>query len=142
MGLRRHFFFGEKIDDENYAFPTVERIANLTVDDLAPIRAGFRAKYIIDAAQKIASGEVDLEKLEQLDLQEARDKLMKIKGIGPKVADCVLLFSCSQFSAFPMDVWMKKVMATHFEDGLPKCTKGYEGIAQQYLFDWARSLEN
>ncbi len=136
------FSFGEKIDDENYAFPTAQRIAKLTVEDLAPIRAGFRAKYIIDAAKKTASGEVDLERLESLDLQEAREILMKIKGIGPKVADCVLLFSCSQFSAFPMDVWMKKVMATHFEDGLPECTKGYEGIAQQYLFDWARTFGN
>ncbi len=135
-------YFGEKIDDENYAFPTVERISKLTVEDLSPIRAGFRAKYIIDAAQKIKSGQVCLQTLETLELDTARQTLMQIKGIGPKVADCVLLFSCSQFSAFPMDVWMKKVMSTHFQDGLPECTKGYEGIAQQYLFDWARTYEN
>lgn len=133
--------FGEKIDNENYAFPTVEKIADLEVEDLAPIRAGFRAKYIIDAARKVHSGEVDLESLEKLSLEEARTELMKIKGIGPKVADCVLLFSCKQLSAFPQDVWIKKVMSELYPNGLPEYVKGIEGIAQQYLFDYARSIK-
>lgn len=133
--------FGEKIDDENYAFPTAERIANLDIEDLAPIRAGFRAKYIIDAAKKIHSGEVDLENLENLPLEKAREELMKIKGVGPKVADCVLLFSCKHLSAFPQDVWIKKVMAELYPNGLPNCTAKVEGIAQQYLFDYARSIK-
>ncbi len=133
--------FGEKIDDNNYSFPTAEKIAALEVEDLAPIRAGFRAKYIIDAARKVHSGEVDLNSLEKLSLDEARAELMKIKGIGPKVADCVLLFSCKQLSAFPQDVWIKKVMSELYPDGLPECVKGIEGIAQQYLFDYARSIK-
>lgn len=133
--------FGEKIDDNNYSFPTAEKIAALEVEDLAPIRAGFRAKYIIDAARKVHSGEVDLDSLEKLSLDEARAELMKIKGIGPKVADCVLLFSCKQLSAFPQDVWIKKVMSELYPDGLPECVKGIEGIAQQYLFDYARSIK-
>lgn len=130
--------FGEKIDEENYSFPTADTIAKLEVEDLAPIRAGFRAKYIIDAARKIDSGEVELENLETLPLAKAQEELMKIKGIGPKVADCVLLFSCKQFSAFPQDVWIKKVMQEYYPNGLPSCTKGIEGIAQQYLFDYIR----
>ncbi len=133
--------FGEKIQEGYYSFPTAKDIAILSEQDLAPIRAGFRAKYIIDAAQKINSGEVDLESLERCDIDLARQNLMKIKGIGPKVSECILLFSCKRFECFPMDVWIKKVMATLYPNGLPDCTKGIEGIAQQYLFDYARKMK-
>ena len=133
--------FGEKLQDGFYAFPTPEKIASLTVEDLSPIRAGFRAKYIIDAATKIASGEVCLDNLENLTTEQARVELMKIKGIGPKVAECVLLFSCKKYDAFPVDVWIKKVMENLYPNGLPECTKGVEGIAQQYLFDYARQIK-
>ena len=81
---------------------------------------------------------MELENLETLPLAKAQEELMKIKGIGPKVADCVLLFSCKQLSAFPQDVWIKKVMQEYYPSGLPSCTKGIEGIAQQYLFDYIR----
>ncbi len=133
--------FGEKIDDKFYDFPTVETIAKLEVEDLAPIRAGFRAKYIIDAARKIHSGEVDLDALEDMPIEDARETLMKIKGIGPKVAECVLLFSCKKYNAFPVDVWIKKVLEKLYPNGLPQCTKGVEGIAQQYLFDYSRNIK-
>ena len=63
---------------------------------------------------------------------------MKIKGVGPKVADCVLLFSCQKYECVPMDVWMKRAVAEYFPDGWPQCTKGFEGIAQQYIFHYAR----
>ena len=133
--------FGEKIDEQNYAFPTAEKIAQLTVEDLSPIRAGFRAKYIIDAAQKIYLGEVNIENLEKMPIEQARQELMKIKGVGPKVAECVLLFSCKKYDAFPIDVWIKKVLEKLYPKGLPDCTKGIEGIAQQYLFDYARQIK-
>ncbi len=133
--------FGEKIDEQNYAFPNAETIAKLDVDDLSPIRAGFRAKYIIDAAKKIHSGEVDIENLENMSTENARQELMKIKGVGPKVAECVLLFSCKKYDAFPIDVWIKKVLEKLYPNGLPECTKGIEGIAQQYLFDYARQIK-
>ena len=134
--------FGEKISGtDEYTFPSAEKIAKLTVDDLAPLRAGFRAKYIIDAAEKTASHEVNLSALENMPLDEAKTELMKIKGVGPKVADCALLFSCSHFDAFPMDVWMKRVMAVLYPDGLPKCAEKYRGIAQQYLFHYARTIK-
>ena len=133
--------FGEKIDDKFYDFPKVETIAKLTVEDLAPIRAGFRAKYIIDAAKKIYNKEVNLDALEDMSLENAREELMKIKGIGPKVAECVLLFSCKKYDAFPVDVWIKKVLEKLYPNGLPSCTKGIEGIAQQYLFDYSRNIK-
>lgn len=133
---------GDKIaDTDEYTFPCAEKIAALSLDDLSPLRAGFRAKYILDAAQKTAGGEIDFNLLETAPLDDARAELMKIKGVGPKVAECVLLFSCGRFDAFPMDVWMKRVMAVLYPDGLPQCAHQYRGIAQQYLFHYSRCIK-
>ncbi|MGN0451665.1 MAG: DNA-3-methyladenine glycosylase family protein [Acutalibacteraceae bacterium] len=121
-----------------YTFPTAEKIAELTLDDLSVLRSGFRAKYILDAANKVASGEVELEKLKNAPTDEARAELMKITGVGPKVADCVLLFSLEHADAFPKDVWIKRAMQVLFEGELPECAKPYAGIAQQYIFLYAR----
>lgn len=135
--------FGEPVTDAGektvYSFPTADRIASLTPDDLAPLRAGFRNKYIIDAAQKVASNEVDLNKIKELPLDEAEAELLKIKGVGPKVAQCALLYGCGQIDAFPVDVWVKRIMGEMYPDGLPACTNGIRGIAQQYLFHWRRN---
>ncbi|MBO5210476.1 MAG: DNA-3-methyladenine glycosylase 2 family protein [Clostridia bacterium] len=132
--------FGEKIDG-GYAFPTAQKMASLTVEDLAPLRSGFRAKYLVDAAQKVASGEVDLYHLRYFPLESAQQELMKIKGVGPKVADCALLFSHHQDRAFPKDVWIKRAMDTLFGGKLPDCAKEYAGIAQQYIFFFARDTK-
>lgn len=131
--------FGEKIDG-GYAFPTPEKLANLQVEDLAVIRSGFRAKYIIDAARKISSGEVDLEKVKVMDFEDAKNELLKIKGVGEKVAQCALLYGFGRMEAFPVDVWVKRIVAELYPNGLPECIKGTEGIAQQYLFHWRRNL--
>ena len=132
--------FGEEING-GYTFPTAEKMATLTVDDLAPLRSGFRAKYLIDAAQKVVSGEVDLYHLRYFTLENAQQELMKIKGVGPKVADCALLFSHHQDRAFPKDVWIKRAMETLFGGELPECAKDYAGIAQQYIFFYARDTK-
>lgn len=129
--------FGEKVGD-GYSFPTAEKISKLTVEDLAPIRSGFRAKYIIDAAHKIASGEVDIEKVKSLPFEEAKAELLKIKGVGEKVAQCALLYGFGRTEAFPIDVWVKRIVQELYPEGLPECIKGNEGIAQQYLFHWRR----
>lgn len=133
--------FGDKISDDVYNFPPVERIAYLELADLEPVRAGFRAKYIIDAAQKINSGQVSFENIESMPIDKAREMLMKIKGVGPKVAECILLFSCKRYEAFPLDVWIKRVMSTYYPNGLPQEFKDYGGIAQQYLFNYARNTK-
>ncbi len=133
-------YFGED-KGGYYAFPKADKIANLTVEDLAPLRSGFRAKYLIDAAQKVANGEIDLYHLRYAPLDVARDELMKIKGVGPKVADCALLFSHHQDRAFPKDVWIKRAMDTLFNGELPDCAKEYAGIAQQYIFFYARDTK-
>lgn len=131
--------YGKKIDDDLYSFPDAETLSKLTVDDLSDIRMGFRAKYIIDASQKVASGEVNLSDLFSLDTDTARTELMKIKGVGPKVADCTLLFSLKHFDAFPKDVWIKRAVEVLFPQGLPECANGYKGIVQQYIFYYSRS---
>ena len=119
-------------------FPSAEKLSKLTIEDLSPLRAGFRAKYIIDAAQKVANGEVDFKKIQENPIEYGREELQKIKGVGAKVAECTLLYGFHKIEAFPVDVWVKRIMAEMYPDGLPECTKGTEGIAQQYLFHWRR----
>jgi len=131
--------FGEEIADGVYAFPTAGRLAALEADDLAPIRAGFRHRYIIDAARKVADGTVDLELIRGLPYDEARQQLMQITGVGVKVADCVLLYGLHRLESFPLDVWMKRAMARLFDGLDPGAFGDYAGIAQQYIFHYSRS---
>ena len=130
--------FGEKIYG-GYAFPSAQKIASLTADDLAPIRSGFRAKYIIDAAQNVASGKINLQELKNADYDSAREKLMTIKGVGPKVADCVLLYGLGHIEAFPRDVWIKRALEQMFDGNLPESALKYAGIVQQYIFHYIRN---
>ena len=129
---------GKEICKGVYAFPEASVLAKMTPEDLAPIRAGFRARYIIDAAQKVESGEVDFEKLKALSYDEAKAELMKITGVGVKVADCVLLYGFHKLQGFPMDVWMKRAMAVLFDSLNPESFGEYAGIAQQYIFHYSR----
>lgn len=131
--------FGDDVGGA-YSFPAPHKLANLTIEDLAPLRAGFRAKYIIDAAQKISSGEVDIEKIKTLPLPEAKAELLKIKGVGEKVAQCALLYGFGRVEAFPVDVWVKRIVEELYPQGLPECIMGTQGIAQQYLFHWRRNI--
>ena len=130
---------GEPLGNDDYSFPSAAKIAEAGVEALAPIRAGFRAKYIIDAAEKVANGEIDIEKIYALTIDEGRDELIKIKGVGEKVAQCSLLYGFGKIDAFPIDVWVKRIMSELYPDGLPECTNGARGIAQQYLFHWRRN---
>lgn len=123
-------------------FPGYEQLAGQTEQSLGFLRAGFRAGYLIDAAQKLSSGQVSLDTAALADTETARRELMKIRGVGPKVADCVLLFGMHRTEAFPIDVWMKRAMSQWYENGLPDCCTGIEGIAQQYLFHYARTSED
>lgn len=132
---------GDPLEDGFYSFPTAEKMANLTVEDLAPLRAGFRAKYLLDAARKVCDGTVNLEALPQMDIDEARAELQQICGVGPKVAECVLLYSCGKTEAFPKDIWVKRILEELYPDGLPECINGVQGIAQQFLFHWRRNKD-
>ena len=133
--------FGEEIEG-GFAFPAVEKLASLSAEDLAVLRAGFRARYIVDAAHKVASGKVDLYSLKDKSLEDAEAELQKIVGVGKKVTDCTLLFSCRHLDAFPEDVWIKRAVKELFNNGMPKYVEPYRGIAQQYIFNYYRKLHN
>lgn len=130
--------FGDKTADGGYTFPGAQRLSQLTVEDLAPLRSGFRAKYLIDAAQKVAAGEVNLDDVKSMPINEARQSLMKIKGVGPKVAECALLYGMHRLECFPMDVWMKRAMAVLLPEFTIEDLGQYAGIAQQYIFHYSR----
>lgn len=132
-------YFGEEIAPGIFSFPGPERLAPLGVEELAPLRAGFRARYIIDAACKVADGVVRLDGLAEQPIESARTELMQITGVGVKVADCTLLYGAGRLEICPMDVWMKRVVSKYYPDGFPTCAVGYQGIAQQYLFHYART---
>lgn len=129
--------FGEKING-GYSFPSAEKLATLTPEDLAPLRCGFRARYILDAAKKVSNKEIDFDRLFTCNIEEAREELMKICGVGLKVADCTLLFGFNRIEAFPKDVWIKRAMEKLFDGELPKIAEPYAGIVQQYIFHYAR----
>lgn len=140
--------YGDEISDGEdiyYSFPTAERLAGLECEDLAPLRAGYRDKYILDAARKIAGGEVNLGAIAEMDDAAARKALMQIKGVGGKVADCIMLFSLGRYSVFPTDVWIKRILNNVYgvEDKeiqkfvVEKYGK-LAGFAQQYLFYYYR----
>lgn len=105
---------------------------------LAPLRCGWRAAYLLDAAQKVASGALPLEQIAALPLPEARQALQTVRGVGPKVAECVLLYGMGRLEAFPLDVWMKRAMAVLFPGRRPEDFGPYAGIAQQYIFHYCR----
>ena len=129
-------------DGNFYSFPTPEEIIPLGTDGLFELKTGFRAKYIFDAATKFHNGEINLEMLKESDsTADCSTHLCTIKGIGPKVAACALLFGFARLDAFPIDVWIKKVMAKYFDsDFTPDALGRYAGIAQQYLFYYERYL--
>ena len=131
--------FGEEISENEFSFPSAKLISKLSLEDLAPLRCGFRASYILDAANKVASKEVDLEKIECLSIEEGKTELLKIKGVGPKVAECTLLYGFHKLEAFPVDVWMKKAMQVLFPNKTPEMFGKYAGIAQQYIFHYSRN---
>ena len=125
----------------HYAFPTAEQILAAGEEGLAPFKMGFRARYLIDAAKKYLSGEVDFAKIEKACADEAQKALMSICGVGPKVASCALLFGFHKLEFFPVDVWIKRVLAKYYPDGIDISALGaYAGVAQQYLFYYERYM--
>ena len=160
--------FGEKKVFDNlefYTFPTLIKLAEASENDLQKCGLGYRAKYVQATTKKILVENISLEDLKVLPYLEARKRLLEYSGVGLKVADCVLLFSLEKMEAFPVDVWVKRVVLNHYSDQFPNVlvekmrshnslTNGeylkisdfaqsyfgaYAGYAQEYLFHYERT---
>ncbi len=131
----------KRLCEENGGFPTPDKLCGKTADDFSYLRAGFRAKYIEDCVNKVNSGSISLDRIRTAPLPEARRELMSVKGVGPKVAECALLYGMYRVECFPVDVWIKRVMEKYYPCGLPEYAKAHAGIAQQYLFHYMRTAE-
>lgn len=136
-------YFGDPIPCQDggtfYAFPCPQQLETQTLETLAPVRSGFRAKYVIDAAQKVVSGGIPLDMLDLIPTDEAINILMQIRGVGPKVAQCALLFGWHKLDCLPRDVWINRAMESLFPNGFPDQVLPIAGIAQQYLFHYVRA---
>ena len=142
--------YGKKITFEGedyYLFPTVSELSDVTQEEFKACGVGFRDKYIVDTIKDIKENKFDINESKNLSTEILRKKLMELKGVGPKVADCILLFSCGRGEVFPIDVWVERVMSVlYFKDAKGSMTKKeilnyanknfgkYCGIVQQHLF--------
>ena len=133
--------YGEKIGDV-YDFPAAERLFEAGEEEIFSLRTGFRAKYIHDAARRVTENGDFLESISAAEsYPDAEGLLTSVKGVGPKVAACTLLFGFSRLDAFPVDVWIKRVLERHYSAGFDHHAFGKNaGVAQQYLFYFERYL--
>ncbi len=138
--LKDHGILSEAGEDI-FTFPSAEDIVRLSDDDLAACGTGYRAPYIERAAEGVISGEIDLDSMEKLQDEELITELMKIYGVGKKVASCVCLFGFHRLDFFPIDVWIERVLSKYYPKGFPfDAYKPYNGVMQQYLFFNERNL--
>ncbi len=136
-----------------YTFPTAQELSKASIEDLRSLGLGFRDKRIYETTQKIKNNEFNLEQIKEIkDTNLIREKLETLPGVGPKVADCILLFGLKRFEVFPIDVWVRRAMndlyikkedetkvnKKEIEELAKTKYKNLAGIAQQYLFYWRR----
>ncbi len=144
-------YIGSFNGEDYYAFPTPEELSLADEAGLMECKTGFRAKYIMDAVQRVINDGIVLED-DATDTDSLRDMLMSVKGVGPKVADCVLMFSFGRCETFPTDVWVKRIMSELYFGGreasvkeihekADECFGEFAGYAQQYLFNYARQFK-
>ena len=142
--------FGREIERGYYSFPTPSDLSGLELCDLAQCRLGFRAQRVLDIASRVANREFDLDAIKELSYKEGRRELMKIKGVGGKIADCVLLFAFGKLESFPVDTHIEHIMDRFYSEnwkGVKKSKKRdeiaafafgyfgrYCGYAQEYLY--------
>ena len=135
---------GEKIDfmgKTYFSFPDAIEVSRLSSTELDTLHAGYRASYISEAAEAIANGEINLSRIAELSCDEAKAELLKMTGVGEKVASCTLLFGMGKLDAFPVDVWMKRAIEAFFgkEKFDYRRFGNLAGLAQQYMFHYMRN---
>lgn len=136
---------GKKIfanGEEYFAFPTPDEMAALDEVDFAQMGMGYRAAYLVDATRAVRDGRLRLDELYDMPTDRVIDRLKCVKGVGTKVASCVALFGIGKYDAFPIDVWVKRILAKYYPDRADSDFGPYAGIAQQYLFYYERYIEN
>jgi N-glycosylase/DNA lyase len=151
LALRRRFGDRRKVGDHvGYTFPRAQRIARVNENDLRECALGYRAKNLLATARLISSGECDLESWSALSDPDLREKLCSLPGVGAKIANCVMLFAYERLRAFPIDVWIERVLKQQYFPRKKKLTEQrlrefsqtyfgqHGGYAQQYLFHHAR----
>ena len=122
-----------------FAFPTPDQLDRMPDEDLSECRLGYRMRYVRCAARAVASGDLDLENLSFLPDEECVEKLTALCGVGVKVAACIMLFGLHRLNAFPVDVWMKRILENEYPDGYSwEAYSPYNGIYQQYMFAYYR----
>lgn len=142
--------FGKNMGDY-YAFPSLNDLENASVEDFKECGAGYRAKYLVNVIKQLK--DFDYSKIYKISSEKAIEKILKLSGVGPKVADCILLFGFHKADVFPVDTWIKKVYNSYFSNencenvkqirkDLVNIFGDLSGYAQQYLFYYKRSLEN
>ena len=120
-----------------YTFPKPEKLAFLPEDGLKECNLGYRSKYVVRTARSIAGGETDLEMIRRMSYKKAKAELLRLFGVGEKVADCICLFGLHHLRAFPIDTHIMQALDAHYKRGFPKRRyQGYEGVMQQYIFYW------
>ena len=127
--------YGHEVEKGYFSFPTPEELSRATEEDLRALGVGFRAPFIMDAVRNHHI----LDEIDSLDFDDALSRLETIKGIGPKVASCILIFSYARREGFPMDTWMKQCMAKYYSGKDKSYFHPYEALSQQYLFSFMRS---
>ena len=118
-----------------FAFPTARSLAAASEEELRSLKLGYRSRYICKTAKQVAEEEINLTELSEMSYKDAREELMKLSGVGGKVADCICLFALHHLQAFPMDTHIKQAMAEHYKRGFPnRRYRGFQGVMQQYIF--------
>lgn len=130
--------YGKKIEKSPLKmFPSPYEINKIDEEELRKIGLGYRAPYVKSAARFVVENKINFDLLKNMKSDKGREILLSVYGVGPKVADCILLYGIGKMERCPMDVWMKRVLKA-LGGKMPDCTKGNEGIAQQFLFHYSR----
>ncbi len=132
--------YGDPIPGGGFAFPAPARLAALEEKNLRACSLGYRAPYVLAAARMVSDGELDFAVLSAMDDSALLSALQTVPGVGPKVAGCAALFGFHRLTGFPQDVWMNRIIDGEYGGRFPReRVAGFEGVAQQYLFYYARA---
>ncbi len=144
--------YGVEVEGYGHGFPAPEELVEAGEAELRDLGLGYRAPYVVESAEMVASGEFDPDEVRGMEYEDAHEEIQRLVGVGPKVGDCVLLFSLGFDEAVPFDTWMQKTVEEHYPDLVGSNYREtsrnfrdrfgeYAGYAQNYLFHYIRTSE-